>query len=148
MKTYSPTSLVQFWDNDFCAWLERFHLARPDQLVKEAVSDETALLFRKGMAHEKRLLEQFQTDDLGVVDLTGLKAEATLSAMQAGHHRIYQAPMTKVPFSGIADLLLRVETPSELGEFSYEVADIKLSRHAHPKHILQLCCYAEILESL
>ena len=46
---------------------------------------------------------------------------------------------------GLADFLLRVDTPSELGAWSYEALDTKLARHAKPAYILQLCFYSEQL---
>ena len=46
---------------------------------------------------------------------------------------------------GVADFLMRVETPSALGAWSYEALDTKLARHAKPAYILQLCFYSEQL---
>ena len=46
---------------------------------------------------------------------------------------------------GLADFLLRVETPSELGPWSYEVADTKLARHTKASALLQICSYIEQL---
>jgi predicted RecB family nuclease len=41
--------------------------------------------------------------------------------------------------------LVRMEKPSALGEFSYEVVDTKLKRKPDPKHILQLVLYSDLL---
>src|SRR5207249_8882152 len=49
---------------------------------------------------------------------------------------------------GVADFLLRVETPSDLGHWSYETLDTKLARTAKPAYILQLCFYDEQLGRL
>lgn len=145
---FSPTSLVRFWQNEFCSWLDRYDVEFPDTLLKDAIEDETELLFKKGLEHEKSILEQLQQDELGVFDLTEGKPEDTVAALKAGHPRIYQAAFSKTPFYGIADLLVRVDTPSKLGNHSYEVADVKLSRQASPTHVIQLCCYAEMLEAV
>ena len=40
---------------------------------------------------------------------------------------------------------MRVDTPSKLGDFSYEVVDTKLSRTSRAKFLLQLCLYSEML---
>ena len=120
----------------------------PDTLPKDAIADETERLLKKGLEHEKNIIEQLQQNGLGVLDLTESKPEATIEALKAGHHRICQASFSKTPFYGIADLLIRVETSSNLGSHSYEVADVKLSRQASPTHIIQLCCYAEMLEAV
>src|SRR3546814_867812 len=48
-----------------------------------------------------------------------------------------------------SDLFLeRVERPSLLGPFSYEVTDTKLKRKAHPKHVLQLVLYSDLLAEI
>jgi len=41
-----------------------------------------------------------------------------------------------------------VERPSNLGAFSYEVADTKLKRRPHPKHVLQLVLYSDLLTEI
>ena len=52
------------------------------------------------------------------------------------------------PWRGDADFLIKCDTPSSLGDFSYEVLDTKLARTAEPKHIMQLCVYSELLTDL
>jgi predicted RecB family nuclease len=146
--TFSPTGLVRFWQNEFVSWLDRYEQLFPGVLPQDPVSEETELLFKKGLSHEAGVLEQLQQSPEAVYDLTGQNASATLAVLQEGHPWVFQASLTKAPFAGIADLLVRVDTPSLLGNHSYEVADVKLSRQASPTHILQLCCYAEMLEAL
>jgi predicted RecB family nuclease len=65
--------------------------------------------------------------------------------MRAGADVIYQATFLRSPFRGHADFLFRVERPSELGDWSYEVADAKLARRAKPYFLVQLCFYSELL---
>ncbi len=65
--------------------------------------------------------------------------------MRAGAEVIYQATFLRDGLRGHADFLFRVERPSELGDYSYEVADTKLARRAKPYFILQLCFYTELL---
>ena len=68
---------------------------------------------------------------------------ATASAMRQGVDVIYQAPLFDGKWLGYADFLLRVDSPSELGDFSYEVADTKLARTVKASAIIQMCSYAE-----
>jgi uncharacterized protein len=68
--------------------------------------------------------------------------------MVAGHGLIVQAPLAAGRLQGRADLLLRVETASALGPFSYEPADIKLARETRAETILQLCAYAALIEPI
>ncbi|MGH2591208.1 MAG: TM0106 family RecB-like putative nuclease, partial [Actinomycetota bacterium] len=42
----------------------------------------------------------------------------------------------------------RIDRPSDLGKWSYEVADTKLARRAKPYFILQLCFYSELLHAV
>ena len=70
-------------------------------------------------------------------------AARTAAAMRAGAEYVYQAVLVLDGWRGIADFLERVERPSALGPWSYEVLDTKLARHARPSHALQLCFYSE-----
>ena len=49
---------------------------------------------------------------------------------------------------GHADFLERVDRPSGLGSWSYEVADTKLARRVKPYFLVQLCFYSQLLERL
>jgi uncharacterized protein len=66
--------------------------------------------------------------------------------MQAGADVVYQGALCSLPWHGFSDFLLRVNgTTSKLGDYAYDVADTKLARNAKPKHIIQLCVYADLL---
>ena len=49
---------------------------------------------------------------------------------------------------GYADFLRRVPRPSDLGDWSYEVWDTKLARHAKASAVLQLCLYSDMVSDL
>ena len=69
--------------------------------------------------------------------------------MRAGAEVIYQGVLFDgVRWRGHSDFLQRVERPSELGSFSYEVADTKLARRVKPYFLLQLCFYSELVEAI
>jgi len=72
----------------------------------------------------------------------------TLEAMRSGVDVIAQAAFFDGRWQGRADFLLRVERASELGTWSYEPADAKLSRIVKGAAILQLCLYADQLRRL
>src|SRR5207302_5879207 len=76
------------------------------------------------------------------VELLAAEAE-TVAAMRSGADVIFQATFFDGRWRGHADFLLRVETPSDVGAWSYEVADTKLARRAKPAAVLQLCNYTE-----
>ncbi len=71
--------------------------------------------------------------------------DLTLDTMRAGADVIYQAVLFDGRRLGYADFLKRVPQPSDLGDWSYEVWDTNLARHAKASAVLQLCMYSELL---
>ena len=65
--------------------------------------------------------------------------------MRAGAQVIYQATFFDGTWRGHADFLHRIEEPSLLGAWSYEVADTKLARKAKAGALLQMCVYSDLL---
>ncbi|MCW2566751.1 MAG: hypothetical protein JWN54_848, partial [Mycobacterium sp.] len=72
----------------------------------------------------------------------------TLEAMRSGVEVVYQGTFYDGSWGGQADFLLRVDRPSALGPWSYEVADTKLARRLKVPALLQMAVYAERLEYL
>jgi uncharacterized protein len=115
---------------------------------------DAELLSRKGDQHEARYLERLKGEGKSVIEIEQgdgspetLRAAVarTEEALRAGPDVIYQATFLRDGLRGHADFLFRVERPSDLGEYSYEVADTKLARRAKPYFIIQLCFYSELL---
>jgi uncharacterized protein len=73
------------------------------------------------------------------------RADATLEAMRAGADVIYQGCLFDGRWLGLPDFLRRVERPSALGGWSYEVVDAKLSREAKAGAVLQITLYSDLL---
>lgn len=109
----------------------------------DAVSDRLREL---GYAHEQRYVETLQRQG-GVVDLRGhLDADTrTIEAMRDGARAIVQAKFEIDGWLGYADVLRRVDRPSRLGSWSYEVYDTKLARETRGGTILQLSAYSELV---
>lgn len=72
-------------------------------------------------------------------------AGTTLAAMREGVDLIYQGTLFDGVWRGHPDFLIRVEEPSELGAWSYEVLDAKLAREAKVGAVLQICFYTEMV---
>ena len=116
------------------------------------------LIRRKGEEHERRHLETLrETYPGGVVEFgrsePGVEAyrlaeKRTVEAMQSGAQIIYQATFFDGEFIGHADFLRRVERPSELGSYGYEVIDTKLGLSPKPYYLVQLCNYSEHVQRL
>src|ERR1041385_3043588 len=86
------------------------------------------VLRRRGEEHERAYLAHIRAQGREVADLTGLAPDRAQAAMRAGASAIAQAAFQSGPWVGRSDVLLRVERPSDLGPWSYEVVDCKLAR--------------------
>lgn len=83
-----------------------------------------------------------------MLELGSAALEQTMDAMRRGVDAIAQAPVAALGWSGVADVLLRVDATSELGPWSYEVHDTKLARETRAGTLVQLAMYSEILAHL
>lgn len=113
------------------------------------------LLRRKGQEHEEAFLRALREARHTVVEVrlgASRDFEAgtrrTAEAMRAGADYVYQAVFFSDGWRGIADFLERVDRPSALGAWSYQVLDTKLARHPRPEHALQLSFYSQALEQI
>jgi predicted RecB family nuclease len=155
---YAATDLVGYLACSHRLALERAALAN---LVKKPIRKDRTIdaMAKRGDAHEKRYLADLVAEGRSVVEIERppkddprpygdrlrAQAAATEQAMRDGADVIFQATFFDGTWLGFADFLLRVETPSDLGGWSYEVADTKLARHAKASAILQVCSYVEQL---
>ena len=73
---------------------------------------------------------------------------ATLDAMRGGADVIFQATFFDGRWRGHADFLYKVDRPSALGPWSYDIADTKLHAAVKASAILQMCVYADLLARL
>ena len=116
------------------------------------------LVRQRGDRHEQEQLERLIREAAGDwIDLTlppGSSGDAaalevvssrTREAMRSGVRLIYQATLLSGRWQGRTDFLRRVEVPSDLGAFSYEVVDTKLSRAVKPHVVHQLCLYTRLV---
>jgi predicted RecB family nuclease len=123
--------------------------------IPETRSAMRELLRRLGDAHESRWLESTARAEHTIkafdpdvarhaTTLAELESahEAAIAAMREGWDIIYQPSFFDGRWQGRADFLVRVEMPSDLGPFSYEVVDAKLARHVRARALLQLCEYS------
>ena len=155
----SASDLVGFLECEHLLTLDR--AAARGSLARPARADpELDLLAEKGLLHEHRFRDALLAEGRRVVEIARPERElATLPALHETHARteaairegadaIYQAAFFDGRWLGYADFLLRVEVPSLLGSWSYEVADTKLARRVKSAALLQLCSYAEHLERI
>jgi predicted RecB family nuclease len=152
----SPTDLTAHQE---CRHLTRLDLgvatgewARPDVETRE----EVQFVFDRGISHEVKYLESLRADGRSVAEIAAApgsdgrrRAEAqTVEAMRRGADVVYQGTFFDGAWGGQADFLLRVESPSLFGDWSYEIADTKLARTLKVAALLQMATYAERLTVL
>ena len=99
------------------------------------------ILKEKGLDHEHLYLAKLKAEGRVVVEIERdasiqAMADRTRQAMRDGADVIYQGALNAPGWHGYSDFLLKVDTPSDLGDYSYEVADTKLARTAKPKHVV------------
>lgn len=154
---FSPTDLANF---SACAQRSTLDRLRAHGRASAPKFDDPLLelLKEKGIEHERAYLESLRSDGRTIVDfpaLTGAertpagyrhRAEETLAAMRTGADVIYQGTLYDGQWLGLVDFLLKVDTPSDLGDYSYEVLDAKLAREAKSMAVLQCCVYSDLLE--
>jgi uncharacterized protein len=152
----SPSDLTGFLE---CEHLTQQELAaaRGDVERPERKDPELEVLTRRGLEHEARRLAAYRTSHQRVIEfpfpdgtIAGLaKAQSqTVAAMSDGVDVIYQGTFFDGRWRCHPDFLLRVDHPSTLGAYSYEVADAKLARKAKAAAVLQCCVYAEQLATI
>lgn len=145
----TPTQLA---DHLACQHLTQLERQRREGRMKIDFSPDPRLdaMRERGRQHEQAYVETLRREGHSVCDLRDERdPAATLRAMEAGFGAIVQATLRNEMFSGVADVLLRVDaTTSSLPGYAYEPADTKLSLETKAGTILQLCTYAELLQSM
>lgn len=111
------------------------------------------LLIERGRKHEQRYVDSLRTAGHEILDLTTvgdnpLLVTRTIEAMHEGADVIVQGGLRTGRWFGKPDILRRIDTPSGLGSWSYEIEDTKLSRETRAGTILQLGLYSELLQGV
>ena len=148
----SASDLMRFTGCRHATWLDLLRLRGEGPEPKED-DEEAKLLQMRGDAHEAAHLDALKRAGDGVVEIPrsgdlAQDAEATRAALAEGPTVVFQGAFLWRNWGGWSDFLKWVEIPSDLGAFSYEVTDAKLRRRAHPKHLLQLALYSDMLEAV
>lgn len=149
---FSASDLVNFLGCNHATALDLGNLENPQSFAED--DEEAQLLQRLGIAHEQAYLDQLKREGRSVAEIPAdldlnAKVEQTIAAMRTGADVIYQGALLAPPWHGYSDFLIKVEgVESRLGGYAYDVADTKLARSAKPKHIIQLCVYADLLAAV
>ena len=154
--TFSATDLSRFLACGHLTNLRRELALGLRERPRQVDDPRTELLRRRGIEHEERLLAAYRDRGLRVEAITETDAPdggdrdaarvRTVEAMRRGADVIYQGRLEHGRWSGYPDFLLRVDAPSALGAWSYEVVDAKLARIARGEALLQLLLYSDLLQ--
>ena len=124
------------------------------EVKKPFFNDPAVDLLRKlGQEHERNHLRSLEADGLTVAKLEhdirwNDGAVETLKAMQRGVDVVYQGVFLDSDWGGRPDFLTKVNSPSALGGWGYEVVETKLARSTKAGALIQLCFYSDMLASL
>jgi predicted RecB family nuclease len=152
----SPSDLTGYLE---CEHLTQQELSAARGEIERPIREDPELLVltRRGFEHEARQLAALRVSRGRVIEfdfpdgtLSGLADahDKTVQAMREGVDVIYQGTFFDGRWRCHPDFLIRVERPSKLGAYSYEVADAKLARKAKAAAVLQCCVYAEQLAAI
>jgi hypothetical protein len=135
-----------------CRYLTSLDLAVANgTLAKPFIWDPVLeVLAERGALHEQDYVDHLKASGLLVTAVDGVGVDSsvvtqTLEAMKGGEQVIVQGALQAGHWSGRVDILRRVEKPSDLGSWSYEVVDTKLARETKGSTVLQVCLYSELL---
>lgn len=151
-RLYSASDLVNYMGCEHATLFDLRQLVSPVELPGDDA--HTVLLQQKGLEHERAFLEALRKDGRRIVEVPAVKdlnerARLTVSALKDGADVIYQGALLAPPWHGYSDFLLRRDgVASALGDYAYDIADTKLAHTAKPKHVLQLCVYADLLSAV
>ena len=136
-----------------CGYLTDLEKAAANGELRRPIWTDPAaeVLQQKGFEHERNYLGHLTAGGLEIVgagDGDGSASSRVLELMRDGVDGIAQAFLEDGRWIGRADLLLRVDRPSNLGNWSYEVVDTKLAAETRAATILQLCLYSDLVGQL
>jgi uncharacterized protein len=147
---FSATDIASFLACPHTATLDRAE--SKDEIVKPFFKNATVDLLRKlGLEHEQRYLRELGENDglaIAQIDVKCRWDDAvaqTIRALREGVDAVYQATFLNAQWGGRSDFLVRVNTPSALGAWSYEVVETKLARSTKATALVQLCFYSDLL---
>lgn len=147
----SASDLMRFMGCRHSTTMDLAHMRGEGPKPRED-SEDTELLQKRGDAHEAAHLADLKDAGTTIIEIDRSDlvrdAMATRAALAEGAEVVFQGAFVSGNWGGWSDFLERVERASRLGDFSYEVTDTKLKRRPHPKHVLQLVLYSDLLAEI
>jgi predicted RecB family nuclease len=150
---FSATDIASFLACRHTATLARAE--SKSEITKPFFKNQTIDLLRTlGLEHEQRYLRELA--EKGGLSITQIAVSGswkdavaeTIEALRQGVDAVYQGTFLDAPWGGRSDFLVRVNTPSALGPWSYEVVETKLARSTKATALVQLCFYSDLLSRI
>jgi hypothetical protein len=123
-----------------------------NEITKPFFKNQSVDLLRTlGIEHEQRYLRELSEKhglSISQIATSGSWKDAvaeTLQALRQGVDAVYQGTLLDGPWGGRSDFLVRVNTRSAFGSWSYEVVETKLARSTKATALVQLCFYSDLL---
>lgn len=151
---------LQLSASDLAGHLNCRHLTALDMAVADGALAKPShwdplleILRERGRRHEAAFIDHLRAQGHSVTEIPGIDinadaVKATQEVMAQGEEIIVQAALENGRWAGRADIMRRIDKPSALGGWSYEIIDTKLARETKGGSVLQLCLYADLLESM
>lgn len=150
--TYSPSDLSSHSSCKHLTQLNKQHVRAEISDPEIYTNRVLQMLQDKGIEFEDDHLREIKFQGKSVIEISVEDPHAekhTIKAMQNGVDVIYQARLKEDgKWSGWADFLKKVDRPSFLGDWSYEVWDTKLANETKAGTILQIGLYSERVASI
>lgn len=148
----SATAIANFLTCQHLTALERAKAA--GELEKDFFPNPGLdLLIQLGLEHEQAYLKGLREEGLEIVEILSEAPRAdavvaTITALHKGVDVVYQPVFLDGDSYGRADFVRRVDKPSKLGNWSYEVIEAKLARSTKVRAVIQLCHYSLLLSKI
>jgi len=116
-----------------------------DKDKKAPYSEFMQKKFEQGKNYESEIVKnlEFEQPEEDIEEQDSFKQ--TLNFMKKGAKLIYQGWLIDENLVGIPDLLQKTKGKSELGNYHYEICDIKLSTHVREEYVMQIMFYSYLL---
>jgi predicted RecB family nuclease len=136
-----------------CKHLTKLSKDVTDGIIEKPISNNRLLdvLRERGLAFETAYLAELEVRGHSIFQVNQDDTNAhlkTIEAMQKGFDYIYQARLMNDRWQGWADFMVKVDRPSNLGDWSYEVIDTKLASQTRAGTILQIALYTELIAEI
>src|SRR5688572_5153801 len=130
---------IQLSATDLSNYIACDHITFLDLSVAQGIKEHPkyrdpslAILQQRGLEFEQAYLQSLRDKGYTIAEPASedntTALERTIKAMHDGVDYIYQASLKSGPWQGKADFLQKVNKPSSLGGWSYEVIDTKLAK--------------------